>query len=124
MSLVNAADGTIDRFDAQATWKAGEERYSLRTFTSEAGLEEFLSSERRSHLITRWWLPRIRFWNMMYWPPSQRVADIIKDRMEAFQRGLIPDPRPFNFAELEGSDLGAAWEPISSDYSVGTDEAA
>ncbi len=55
----------------------------------------------------------------MFWPPSQRVADIIAVQLRLFEESRIPDPRPFSFQQLEGSDLSAAWEPIAGDYLAG-----
>jgi len=38
---------------------------------------------------------------------------LLTERIQAFESGLIPDPRPFNIAELEGTDLSAIFEPIA-----------
>jgi hypothetical protein len=61
---------------------------------------------------------------MMFWPPSERVAKIIKERLEAFEHGSSSDPRPFAFAELEGTDLSVVWEPIAEEYLPRSREAA
>lgn len=115
-TLVNAVDEVAERSRVHAAWRPAEGRYTLRTFASEQDLGRYVQSESRFQLVKRQWLPRIRFWHMMYWPPSQRVADIVQQRMGDFRKGRIPDPRPFDFAELEGNDLSTAWEPISRDY--------
>jgi hypothetical protein len=39
--------------------------------------------------------------------------------MQAFEAGLIADPRPFNIVELEGTDLAAIFEQISATHPAG-----
>ena len=123
-SLAHAPDGTVDRLSTEATWQPLKGQYELRTFETPPELEEYVTSEPLLHVVTQIPLPRIQFWNMMFWPPSERVAGIIKDRMEAFQRGLGPDPRPFDFTELEGTDLSVVWEPIAREYFPDSQDAA
>lgn len=88
----------------------------MLAFSSEAALTHYLTRRGLLHVAHRVKSPRIIFWGMMFWPPSQRVTDIIADRMKAFARKEIPDPRPFSFEQLEGKDLSAAWEPITEEY--------
>jgi len=114
--LISAEDGRLVRGGVTGTFGHRAGQYGLLAFRTEAELNDFLTSRKLVHLVQYTKSPRIQFWNMMFWPPSQRVADIIAERMGAFERGDIPDPRPFSFEQLEGTDLSAAWEPIADEY--------
>ena len=46
------------------------------------------------------------------------------ERMQAFEAGLTPDPRPFNIADLEGTDLSAIFEDMISSFQSGQDQKA
>lgn len=118
-SALISTEGRDERRSISARFGPAAERYRLETFNSEDNLQNFLMAHGLVHLVHRIRSPRIRFWNMMFWPPSQRVADIIATQMYLFEDGRISDPRPFNFEQLEGRDLSAAWEPIASDYMAG-----
>lgn len=87
-------------------------RQELVTVTSEEQLEKEIMRPAAIRIVRRVPLPRINFWNHAYWPPSKRVAQIIEERMRAFESGQIPDPRPFDFWELEGPDLETAFEDV------------
>lgn len=123
-SLVNARDHSLDRVSAEATWRPPQGLYELRTFETTSDLDEYVRAHPWLHIVTQIPLPRIRFWNMMFWPPSERVATIMKERMEALREGRGPDPRPFDFTELEGTDLSVVWEPIASEYLMDGHDAA
>jgi Restriction endonuclease len=115
-SLVEVDGGDLTHRGLTATFGAPSGKYRILAFESESALSEHLAAQGLLHVVRRIKSPRIQFWGMMFWPPSQRVADIIAERMAAFARGEIPDPRPFSFEQLEGTDLGAAWEPITEEY--------
>jgi hypothetical protein len=77
----------------------------VTTFASEEELQRFTRKNSSINLsIGRFRLPRIRL-GAIYWPPSERVAQEAIKLMQAFTEGKIPDPRPFKFAEMEGSDM-------------------
>jgi hypothetical protein len=115
-SLLEADNRDLTHRGLTATFAAPTGKYRILAFESETALSEHLTARGLLHVVRRIKSPRIQFWAMMFWPPSQRVADIIAERMGAFERGEIPDPRPFSFDQLEGTDLGAAWEPIAEEY--------
>ncbi|MBV9282045.1 MAG: restriction endonuclease [Chloroflexi bacterium] len=115
-ALVGADDGALVRGGMTGTFDPPAGRYRLLAFETEAELKNHLASRGLMHIVHRIKSPRIQFWNTMFWPPSQRVTDIIAERMQAFADGTIPDPRPFSFEQLEGTDLSAAWEPITEEY--------
>jgi len=118
-TLVSTEGEGMVRYGLSATFRPLSGRYRLETFDTEESLHEFLASRGLVHIAHRIRSPRIRFWNTMFWPPSQRVADVIAEQMQAFENGEIPDPRPFSFEQLEGSDLSAVWEPNAEDYLAG-----
>lgn len=118
-ALVGAETGEIISHGVTATFDPPVGTYQLQTFRTESDLINYFTSHGFLHVAHRIRSPRLRFWNMMFWPPSQRVTDIITERMRAFAEGRISDPRPFSFEQLEGSDLSAAWEPIAQEYLKG-----
>jgi len=93
--------------------------YLLKPIQTEEQLEQEMHAPTIVAITSRICLPRINFWNAFYWPPSERVAKIVNEQMQAFEAGLIPDPRPFNISELEGSDLTTIFEQISSLHPAG-----
>jgi len=116
VALIGAEDGRLVRGGVRGSFGHRAGQYGLQVFGTEAELNDYLTSRELVHLVQYTKSPRIQFWKIMFWPPSQRVADIIAERMGAFERGDIPDPRPFSFEQLEGMDLSAAWEPIADEY--------
>lgn len=117
--LVSAEEGDVVDRGVSVTFGLPSGLYRLKAFNSENDLHAFLTARRLVHVVHRVRSPRIRFWHMMFWPPSQRVAEVIATQMRLFDEGQIPDPRPFSFEQIEGSDLSAAWEPIAEDYMAG-----
>jgi len=115
-ALVGAEGTRLISQGLTATFGSPAGQYQLLAFETEPALRDYLASRVLLHVVHRIRSPRIQFWNMMFWPPSQRVADIIAERMATYARGEIPDPRPFSFEQLEGTDLSAAWEPITEEY--------
>jgi hypothetical protein len=91
-------------------------RYKLVAVTSEEELSQRAASPAVVRVTNRLRLPRINYWNAMYWPPSARATQIVVERLRAFEAGLGPDPRPFNIAEIEGADLNTIFDSIDQRY--------
>lgn len=118
-ALVDAVDGTVERLQVRAAFDGPGGTYPVRCAQTEAELTEILSEPRAVALsVGRIRLPRIRL-GPMYWPPSERIAQELSLRMGAFVAGKGSDPRPLDFAELEGTDLRTIWEPVSGTYLAG-----
>ena len=83
----------------------------MRGFGTEEELREYLEKQKAVRVVGRLRLPRIKV-QAMYWPPSERTTKKLGKLMEAYKMGEIPDPRPLNFAEIEGMDLNTVFEPI------------
>ncbi len=112
--LHNPATSTVERQQLKASFDlqpAGT--YQLTKIESEEQLEKEIRKPAIVAINNRIRLPRINFWNMSYWPPSERVLKFINEQMQAFEAGLISDPRPFNISELEGTDLATIFEQIT-----------
>ncbi len=111
--LVNPSDNTIEKGRINLAFEKNEFKYPVTTFNSESELEDFIENRLESVKLT---VGRIKFPRILsgisYWPPSERAAKIIIPQMSAFVAGKIPDPRPFNLADIEGTDLRTIWEPI------------
>lgn len=114
--LVDASSQKPERSQVKAEFEVSSDRYPVTAFTSEEELQGFIHRNSGVNLsIGRFRLPRIRF-GAIYWPPSERVAQEAIRLMQAFTEGKIPDPRPFKFAEMEGSDMRELWAPVWSEY--------
>jgi restriction endonuclease len=118
--LHNITSNTAERQKLRASFDPlPPGRYQLKAIETEEQLEQEIHKPAIVAVYNRIRLPRINLWNVSYWPPSERVVKIITEQMQAFEAGLIPDPRPFNISELEGTDLAAIFEPISPSYLAG-----
>lgn len=85
---------------------------NLTAVLSETELGDYIKRERvEAVLLTRIKLPRILN-GPIYWPPSERVYKKVIKLMQEHHAGNIPDPRPLNFQDIEGSDINAVFEPI------------
>ena len=118
--LDNIATGITERMQLKANFDLPlNGRYQLKVIETEEQLEQEILKPAVVRISNRIRLPRINFWNTSYWPCSERVVKIMTEKMQAFEAGLIPDPRPFNISELEGTDLSAIFEHIA--FSQSTD---
>lgn len=108
-SLRNVSTNLIEKSQFTSRFPAAG-KFDLKTLTSEGDVLEQVARPAAIKLTTRVRLPRIRYWGTFYWPPSTRVMELVAQKLRAFEAGLIPDPRPFSFAELEGTDLNTVFE--------------
>jgi hypothetical protein len=110
-ALVDPAAGSPQKFKGKATFDLPGE-HPVRLFGSEEELEAFLKEDPATVSLTvgRVRVPRLRL-EHVYWPPSRRVTEKIRE-LEASG----PPPSPDALEGIEGTDLSAAWEPVSSDY--------
>jgi len=115
-TLFDEQRGLVERFGARAWFEMPAGTYVLAPIFDEESLDDFITRAGHIHISQQVRLPRIRFSNFAYWPLSERVAEIVKSRMDAYNAGLIPDPRPFSFLELEGTDLSRVWEAMTPGY--------
>lgn len=117
--LRNVAQNAVEKVQMEARFEPlTEGTHTVITVETEEELQRLvLKPAAAVSIVNRIRLPRINFWNAMYWPPSERVDKVVKERLSAFHAGLAPDPHPFDIAELEGSDLSAIFEPfITPEY--------
>ena len=118
--LQNATTQLVEKQQLKAHFPLpAPEGHVLKTIETEEQLEQEMHTPSIVAITGRIRLPRINHWNSFYWPPSERVAEIVTKKMQDFEAGLIPDPRPFNIIELEGTDLTTIFEHISTLHPVG-----
>jgi hypothetical protein len=111
-TLLDAANRRAERWMTDLAFDGSlEPSYPMRSFRTEEELREYLEKQEAVRMVGRLRLPRIRA-GAMYWPPSERTTKKVAELMEAYKAGKIPDPRPIKFAEIEGMDLNAVFEPI------------
>lgn len=118
VSLRDAVTQNIQKFRLKATFDTSTNRFPVTTFTTEEDFQAFMNQERVFHLASS----RIRLPRMLtmlgYWPPSKRTGLRLANLMAAFWRGEIPDPRPIDPMDIEGTDLSAIWDELVDDISV------
>ena len=110
--LDNALTQITERQQIKAHFDPLQKKYPLQTVETEEQLREVLAKHSIVSVTNCVCLPRLNFWNALYWPPSERAMKTMAERMQAFEAGLTPDPRPFNIADLEGTDLSAIFEDM------------
>lgn len=126
-ALKDAETGDLERFKIEGTFNTGPRSLPVTLAFTEQELRELLSEPAMTRItIGRVPLPRSRFG--MYWPPSQRAVDSMLRRFtDSIQNALrkqwlfgtpiprhllVPNVKDMTFEEIEGTDLGAIWEPI------------
>jgi len=112
MSLIDLVERKTERNQIKATFEEPSEPVPVQNLSSEEDLKEFLKL-RKGMVLTlgRIRIPRI-VWEGIYWPPSKESMKKITTLLEEYQKGNIPDPRPFKISEIEGDDLSQAWAPV------------
>jgi hypothetical protein len=116
--LINAADQVPMKGHITARFApdAASATLPVVTVQSDEELQELLAGHQEMvQVATRVRLPRIQF-RASYWPPSQRVWNLIVERVRAFEAGEGPDPQTLSLEELEGDDLSAVFEPIAEGH--------
>jgi hypothetical protein len=115
-TLINALDNQLEKQRIDAKFDFSQERYQVKTFCAESELAAFLEESGTFQVtIGRFRCPRINA-GSCYWPPSERALTAIGELMQAYQKGEIPDPRPIDFAQIEGQDISKIWEPMWSGH--------
>jgi len=110
--LTDAEASTAEKLQIQVRFEPLPGKLPISAVVAEEDLVALLrDSESLVHITARLRLPRIRF-NAVYWPPSERIVQALGKRVQAFQAGEAPEPQVADFAELEGTDLSAVWDPI------------
>jgi len=118
-SLVRPSDAEVEKLRVQAQFAFPEGKHTLAIARSEEELAALVTAPNTAFTATtKIRLPRIRM-DAMYWPPSERVTRKVEALMAAYLAGEGPDPRPLDFADLEGTDLSTVFEPIWSGHRAG-----
>lgn len=109
--------GRLQKFKANARFDVAPGQYPVRSFETEKELERFLNDDRAIMSLTvgRVRAPRLRLENV-FWPPSQRVLEKMREMHEAYESGEGPPPNPDALRGIEGTELNVLWEPVSPEY--------
>jgi len=112
-SLFDAANKRVERSRTSVSFDGTTAPgYPVRGFETEEELREYLADPEAPRLLVgRLRMPRVRM-SATYWPPSERTTRKIAELMQAYEAGEIPDPRPFKFDEIEGTNLNTMFESI------------
>jgi hypothetical protein len=113
-ALINADGGMLFKQHVSTKFDIpnGEETFPVTIVRTDDELNAFISRQGSVNItVGRFRLPRMLIGPAFY-PPSERTARITIGLAKAFEAGKIPDPRPYSFEELEGTDLSTIFEPI------------
>jgi hypothetical protein len=114
-ALVNAVDETVERVLTDVSFGVPNPKLPVTAITSEEQLQAFLSRPGAVQVTARMRLPRIVY-GYLYWPPSERVMNMLKERWQVFADGKLAEQPMFTLQELEGTDLQTIWEPIAKEH--------
>ena len=117
-TLSDAVKGTHDRTHIRVEFDGEKGTYPVTTADTESELREILATSVDIKVVTRVSLPRILL-RVFYWPPSDRgfstLASYVHQRARWGNRGHV-DLSDLSVLDVEGSDLSAAWEPVSAGH--------
>jgi hypothetical protein len=111
-ALVNAADEAIERVLTDVSFGVPGPKLPVTAIASEEQLQAFLRRPGAVQVISRMGLPRIAY-GSLYWPPSERVVNTLKERRQAVADGKLSE---FTWQDLEGTDLQTIWDPIAKEH--------
>jgi hypothetical protein len=117
--LINMLNKAPERFLYDFSFSVPETSVPITTLVSEEQLNTFFDRPGSFQIISgRVKLPRITC-GPMYWPPSERVANLLQKRWQMFQNGEVSEFQPLDWREVEGTDLSTVWEPIWEGHPAG-----
>lgn len=117
-TLIRATDGTVEKRQLNATFNVNVDRsvpQTLEAFDSEDDLRRAVQTQKGVGVTIRTRLPRIQYMNRFYYPLSNRVDQLLKERWEQ-PSGVVSSPDDLNIDQVEGTDLTAVFEPLSEGY--------
>ncbi len=116
-ALVRPKDGGLEKYKGRASFDTGPGQYPVKMFETEEELAQFLKQPSAAVSVTvgRIRAPRLRT-ESVYWPPSQRAVDKMRELHEQHERDGEPDLSPEALRGVEGNDLATIWEPVSAKY--------
>lgn len=109
-ALVDALTAEAEKVRLKAEFELPVGPHPLRTFTTEAELQDFLTARDGTVVLTtRIKVPRIRY-HAAYWPLSARAFDRSVEIAARFE-SAPPAAVDIDFSKIEGDDICTAWEP-------------
>jgi Restriction endonuclease len=111
--LADILEQRLDRGHIRAYFENNPEAITLAVVDDE---EQFLAATRPQGVANIVFAsekaPRIHVLSKLYWPPTEKAASVIKERMNALMATDNPDwdsLKELTFEDLEGIDIGAIW---------------
>lgn len=116
-ALLRPEDGSLEKFKQKVSFAIGPGQYPVENFETEEELTKFLRRRMAAVSLTvgRVRAPRLRL-ESVYWPPSQRAVDKMRELHELHEKHGEPELSPEALQGVEGTDLTVIWEPISEEY--------
>jgi tetratricopeptide (TPR) repeat protein len=117
-ALLNAEDKSVDRWQVGASFDLPKESGAslpVTTIETEEELKALIEKPASFKITARIRLPRIQA-GAIYWPPSERVAKIAAESLNKYKAGELSALEPFDFVEVEGTNLKTVYEPVWGGY--------
>ncbi|MGF1472947.1 MAG: restriction endonuclease [Rubrobacteraceae bacterium] len=116
-ALVHPDGGGLHKYKQKAAFDIGPGQYPVEMVETEEELQQLLKKRSGALSVTlgRIRAPRLRL-EAIYWPPSQRAVDKMRELHERHERDGEPELSPEALQGVEGTDLTVIWEPISEEY--------
>lgn len=111
-TLIDPVTQKVDRSRVQAQFEIPQDKkveLPVKAVHTEEELAKFTRRNGGVRVMTRIRLPRIRC-GAMFYPPSERVRNMMMERGKRLFTGEVTDIPSFTFEETEGSDLRRVWE--------------
>jgi tetratricopeptide (TPR) repeat protein len=111
-TLIDPVTQKVDRSRVQAQFEIPQDKkveLPVKAVHTEEELAKFTRRNGGVRVMTRIRLPRIRC-GAMFYPPSERVRNMMLERGKGLFSGEVNDIPSFTFEETEGSDLRRVWE--------------
>src|SRR2546421_2425098 len=117
--LVNILNEAPEKVIYDIYFEVQKTSLPITTVLSEEQLSAFLNRPGAFQVIQgRVKLPRI-ICGPIYWPPSERVVNLLQGQWHTLQTGETSGPQPLDWKEVEGTDLSTIWEPIWEGHPAG-----
>jgi hypothetical protein len=117
--LISALNEAPERVFYDFSFGVPKTSLPITTVLSEEQLSTFLNRPGAFQIIKdRVKLPRISC-GSIYWPPSKRIVRFLQEQWRMFQSGEISELQPWDWKEMEGTDLSTVWEPIWEGHPAG-----
>lgn len=116
-ALLDPSGPKLQKYQGKMSFDTSPGEYPVHNFSDEHSLEAFLQEQKATFTVTvgRVRVPRIIV-NHIYWPPSERVMQRVREFEIQYEAGEMGMPDPEFLKGIEDGDLSTLWESIAVGY--------